>query len=196
MLHFPISIAYDLQDEIGWYQNIWKVDAFQSNINVTCKFILQVKRSRTSASITNIRASSTTFSERVILCLKLYFPNIFVYVVSWFCSTCSSVWISLLLSLVSFFSLPFLLSFVVFYTLCRSFGNPAPNQTECIWLSLSPSVKWLIGFNTSVEDKAHTFIDEDTSRFDRIPIYIQSDSLILMYNIEYSQSLDAFKFVL
>ncbi|CAF1078050.1 unnamed protein product [Adineta steineri] len=74
--------------------------------------------------------------------------------------------------------------------------NPAPNQTQRIWLPSSPSGKWLNGFNTSIEHKAHTSIDEDTSRLDRIPMYIQSDSLIPMYDTEYSQSLDAFKFVL
>ena len=74
--------------------------------------------------------------------------------------------------------------------------DPAPNQTQLIWLPSSPSGKWLNGFNTSIEHKAHTFINEDTSRLDRIPMYIQSDSLIPMYDIEYSQSLDAFKFVL
>ncbi|CAF3921659.1 unnamed protein product, partial [Rotaria sordida] len=74
--------------------------------------------------------------------------------------------------------------------------DPTPNQTQRICLLSSPSEKWLTGFNTSHEHEAHTFINEETSRLDRIPMYIQSNSLIPIFDIEYNQSLNAFKFVL
>ncbi|CAM4824948.1 unnamed protein product [Rotaria magnacalcarata] len=74
--------------------------------------------------------------------------------------------------------------------------DPVPNQSQRVWLPASPSGKWLNGFNTSIEHNPHIFVDEGTSRLGRIPIYIQSDSLIPMYDIKYSSSLDAFKFVL
>ncbi|CAF1576013.1 unnamed protein product [Rotaria magnacalcarata] len=74
--------------------------------------------------------------------------------------------------------------------------DPVPNQSQRVCLPASPSGKWLNGFNTSIEHNPHIFVDEGTSRLGRIPIYIQSDSLIPMYDIKYSSSLDAFKFVL
>ncbi|CAF1101828.1 unnamed protein product [Adineta ricciae] len=74
--------------------------------------------------------------------------------------------------------------------------DPAPGQTQRVWLPKSSTNQWINFFNTSVTHKAHTFIHEDTSRLDRIPIYVQQNSLIPMYDIEKNYSLNAFKFVL
>jgi alpha-glucosidase (family GH31 glycosyl hydrolase) len=74
--------------------------------------------------------------------------------------------------------------------------DPAPHQTQLVWLPKSSTNQWINYFNTSITHKAHTFIKEDTSRLDRIPIYVQQNSLIPMYDIEKTDSLNAFKFVL
>ncbi len=74
--------------------------------------------------------------------------------------------------------------------------DPALNQTQRLWLPASATGKWLDAFNTSQIHKQRSFIHEDTSRLDRIPLYFQHGSLIPMYDLEQSSSLDAFKFVL
>jgi alpha-glucosidase (family GH31 glycosyl hydrolase) len=74
--------------------------------------------------------------------------------------------------------------------------DPSPNQTQHLWLPKSSTKQWINYFNTSIIHKSDTFIKEDTSRLDRIPIYVEQNSLIPMYDIEKSSSLNAFKFVL
>ncbi|CAF3599623.1 unnamed protein product [Rotaria sp. Silwood1] len=74
--------------------------------------------------------------------------------------------------------------------------DPTPHQTQLIWLPSSPTGKWVSGFNASITHKAHSFIHEDTSRLDRIPFYVQLGTLMPMYDLEQSQGLDAYKFVL
>src|SRR5205814_1941698 len=65
-----------------------------------------------------------------------------------------------------------------------------------LWLPKSSTKQWINYFNTSIIHKSDTFINEDTSRLDRIPIYIEHNSLISMYDIEKNISLNAFRFVL
>jgi alpha-glucosidase (family GH31 glycosyl hydrolase) len=74
--------------------------------------------------------------------------------------------------------------------------DPSPGQTQRIWLPSSPTAHWLSGFNASIVHKARSFISEDTSRLDRIPLYVQQGTLMPMYDLEQSQSLDAYTFVL
>ncbi len=77
------------------------------------------------------------------------------------------------------------------------FQDPAPGQIQRLWLPRSSTKQWINYFNTSIIHKANTHINEDTSRLDRIPLYVEQNSLIPMYDIEkdYS-SLNAFRFVL
>ena len=74
--------------------------------------------------------------------------------------------------------------------------DPTPNQTQLIWLPKSSTNQWINYFNTSITYKSETFIKEDTSRLDRIPLYVQQNSLIPTYDIEKSPSFNAYKFVL
>jgi alpha-glucosidase (family GH31 glycosyl hydrolase) len=76
------------------------------------------------------------------------------------------------------------------------FKDPAPNQTQRLWLPKSSTNQWINYFNTSIIHKSDTHIDEDTSRLDRIPIYIEQNSLIPMYDLDKNSSLNAFRFVL
>jgi alpha-glucosidase (family GH31 glycosyl hydrolase) len=62
--------------------------------------------------------------------------------------------------------------------------DPAPDQTHLIWLPRSSTKQWINYFNTSILHKSSRFISEDTSRLDRIPIYLEQNSLIPMYDIE------------
>ena len=74
--------------------------------------------------------------------------------------------------------------------------DPTPGQVQTIWLPKSSTQQWINYFNTSIAYKAETFIKEDTSRLDRIPLYVQQNSLMPIYDMEKSPSLNAFKFVL
>jgi len=74
--------------------------------------------------------------------------------------------------------------------------DPAPGQTHRIWLPKSSTGHWINYFNTSITHKARTYIQEDTSRLDRIPLYIEQNSLIPMYDIEKDSSLRSYRFVL
>lgn len=74
--------------------------------------------------------------------------------------------------------------------------DPKPRQKHLVWLPSSPTGKWVSAFNASLTFRAHTFIDEDTSRLDRIPLYVQQGTLMPMYDLQQSSSLDAFKMVL
>jgi alpha-glucosidase (family GH31 glycosyl hydrolase) len=75
-------------------------------------------------------------------------------------------------------------------------SDPIPGQLQTIWLPKSSTQQWINYFNTSIIHKSQTFIKEDTSRLDRIPLYIEQNSLIPMYDLEKSSSLNAFRFVL
>jgi alpha-glucosidase (family GH31 glycosyl hydrolase) len=74
--------------------------------------------------------------------------------------------------------------------------DPTPNQTQRLWLPRSATNQWINYFNTSMTHKSRSHIDEDTSRLDRIPLYIEQNSLIPMYDLEKDTSLNAFRFVL
>jgi alpha-glucosidase (family GH31 glycosyl hydrolase) len=74
--------------------------------------------------------------------------------------------------------------------------DPAPGQTQRLWLPRSSTNQWIYYFNTSMIHKSDTHINEDTSRLDRIPLYIEQNSLIPMYDLEKNVSLNAFRFVL
>jgi alpha-glucosidase (family GH31 glycosyl hydrolase) len=74
--------------------------------------------------------------------------------------------------------------------------DPVANQTQRLWLPVSTTDKWIYAFNTAQIHRARSFIHEDTSRLDQIPMYVQQSSLIPMYDLQHSQSLDAFKFIL
>lgn len=74
--------------------------------------------------------------------------------------------------------------------------DPTPGQVQTIWLPKSSTQQWINYFNTSITYKAETFIEEDTSRLDRIPLYVQQNTLMPMYDMDKSPSLNAFKFVL
>ncbi len=76
------------------------------------------------------------------------------------------------------------------------FQDPKPSQTQRVWLPDSSTKQWINYFNTSIIHKAGTHIDEDTSRLDRLPIYMEHNSLIPMYDLEKNISLNAFRFVL
>ena len=74
--------------------------------------------------------------------------------------------------------------------------DPSPGQTQHLWLPHSSTKQWINYFNTSIIHKSSTYIYEDTSRLDRIPLYIEQNSLIPMYDLEKNISLHAFRFVL
>ena len=74
--------------------------------------------------------------------------------------------------------------------------DPTPNQTQRIWLPRSQTKQWINYFNTSIIHKSDQHIDEDTSRLDRLPLYIEQNSLIPMYDLDKNISLNAFRFVL
>jgi alpha-glucosidase (family GH31 glycosyl hydrolase) len=74
--------------------------------------------------------------------------------------------------------------------------DPSPRQTQRLWLPKSSTKHWINYFNTSITHKSDSYIHEDTSRLDRIPIYVEQNSLIPMYDIENDPSLTTFKFVL
>jgi alpha-glucosidase (family GH31 glycosyl hydrolase) len=76
------------------------------------------------------------------------------------------------------------------------FQDPSPQLTQRVWLPRSSTNQWINYFNTSIIHKAHTHIYEDISRLDRIPLYIEHNSLIPMYDLEKDTSLTAFRFVL
>ena len=73
--------------------------------------------------------------------------------------------------------------------------DPSPGQTQRVWLPKSSTDHWIDYFNTSITYKSHTHINEDTSRLDRIPLYVEQNSLIPMYDLEKNSSLNAFRFV-
>jgi alpha-glucosidase (family GH31 glycosyl hydrolase) len=75
-------------------------------------------------------------------------------------------------------------------------SDPIPGQLQTIWLPKSSTQQWINYFNTSIIHKSETFINEDTSRLDRIPLYVEQNSLMPMYDLEKSSSLNAFRFVL
>jgi len=74
--------------------------------------------------------------------------------------------------------------------------DPAPGQTQQVWLPKSSTNQWINFFNTSQVHKSESFISEDTSTLDRIPSYVEQNSLMPMYDIEKSPSLNAYRFVL
>lgn len=74
--------------------------------------------------------------------------------------------------------------------------DPSPGQTQRVWLPSSSTNRWISVFNASVTHKARTHIEEDTSRLDRIPFYTQQGTLMPMYDLERSEKLDAYKFIL
>lgn len=74
--------------------------------------------------------------------------------------------------------------------------DPAPGQTQYVWLPRSSTHQWINYFNTSITYKSDRFIKEDTSSLSRIPLYIEQNSLIPMYDIEKNYSLNAYRFVL
>ena len=74
--------------------------------------------------------------------------------------------------------------------------DPAPQQTQRVWLPRSQTKQWINYFNTSIVHRAEQHIDEDTSRLDRLPLYIEQNSLIPMYDLDKNISLNAFRFVL
>ena len=76
------------------------------------------------------------------------------------------------------------------------YSDPAPGQTHRLWLPKSSTKQWIDYFNTSVTYHESRFLDEDTSRLDRIPVYVEQNSLIPMYDLEQSPSLNAYRFVL
>ena len=74
--------------------------------------------------------------------------------------------------------------------------DPIPNQRQRIWLPSSSTGHWISGFNGSIEHKARSFIQEDTSHLDRIPFYVQKGTLMPMYDLEQNIDLNIYKFVL
>ena len=74
--------------------------------------------------------------------------------------------------------------------------NPSPGQVQVVWLPKSSTQQWINYFNTSITYKPETFINEDTSRLDRIPLYVEHNSLMPLYDMEKSPSLNAYRFVL
>jgi alpha-glucosidase (family GH31 glycosyl hydrolase) len=74
--------------------------------------------------------------------------------------------------------------------------DPAPGQNQRLWLPRSSTKQWINYFNTSITHPQDRYISEDTSTLDRIPVYIEQNSLIPMYDLEKSPSLNAYRFVL
>lgn len=74
--------------------------------------------------------------------------------------------------------------------------DPTPGQLQQVWLPKSSTNQWINYFNTSITYKAESFIEEDTSSLYRIPIYVEQNSLMPMYDIVKSSSLHAYRFVL
>lgn len=74
--------------------------------------------------------------------------------------------------------------------------DPAPGLRKRVWLPRSSTKQWINFFNTSIVHKSDSYVEEDASRLDRIPIYMEHNSLIPMYDLEKSESLTAFRFVL
>lgn len=74
--------------------------------------------------------------------------------------------------------------------------DPTPDQIQQVWLPKSSTQQWINYFNTSIVYKDEIFINESTSRLDRIPLYVQQNSLMPMFDMEESSSLNAYRFVL
>ncbi|UJR17695.1 hypothetical protein I4U23_004593 [Adineta vaga] len=74
--------------------------------------------------------------------------------------------------------------------------DPIPGQLQLIWLPKSSTNHWINYFNTSITYQSEIFIQENTSSLYRIPLYIEQNSLIPMYDMKKSSSLHAFRFVL
>ncbi|CAF1419683.1 unnamed protein product [Adineta ricciae] len=74
--------------------------------------------------------------------------------------------------------------------------DPSPGQVQRVWLPKSSTNQWINYFNTSKTYSSETFIEEDTSSLYRIPVYIEQNSLIPMYDMRQSPSLNAYRFVL
>lgn len=74
--------------------------------------------------------------------------------------------------------------------------DPSPGQTQRLWLPRSSTGQWINYFNTSITHKARTHINEDTSRLDRIPLYVEQNTLMAMYDIDHDRTLRTFRFVL
>lgn len=72
--------------------------------------------------------------------------------------------------------------------------DPTPGKRHLVWLPRSSTKQWIDYFNTSIVHKDHRYQLEDTSRLDRIPMYVEQNSLIPTYDIEESPSLNAYKF--
>jgi alpha-glucosidase (family GH31 glycosyl hydrolase) len=74
--------------------------------------------------------------------------------------------------------------------------DPTPGQVQQVWLPKSSTNQWINYFNTSITYKSNIFIQEDTSSLYRLPLYVEQNSLIPMYDMEKSPSLNAYRFVL
>jgi alpha-glucosidase len=74
--------------------------------------------------------------------------------------------------------------------------DPTPGQLQKVWLPKSSTNQWINYFNTSITYKPEIFIQEDTSSLYRLPLYVEQNSLIPMYDMEKSPSLNAYRFVL
>jgi alpha-glucosidase (family GH31 glycosyl hydrolase) len=73
--------------------------------------------------------------------------------------------------------------------------DPTPGRRHLVWLPRSSTQQWIDYFNTTLIYKAHKYIEQDTNRLDRLPVYVEQNSLIPMYDLEKSPSLNAYKFV-
>jgi hypothetical protein len=74
--------------------------------------------------------------------------------------------------------------------------DASSGQTQRLWLPRSSTKQWINFFDTSITHPENRFFSEDTSTLDRIPAYVEQNSLIPMYDLEKSPSLNAYRFVL
>ncbi|CAF1248222.1 unnamed protein product, partial [Didymodactylos carnosus] len=61
------------------------------------------------------------------------------------------------------------------------FKDPKPNDTERVWLPKSSKGGWMNIFDLKTYSGSH-FIDQDVSRLDQIPLYVENGQIIPMYD--------------
>ena len=76
------------------------------------------------------------------------------------------------------------------------YKDPAPGERHLIWLPRSSTRQWINIFNTSITHPERRFLEDDASRLDRIPVYVEQNTLMPMYDMKHYPTLNAYRFVL
>ena len=76
------------------------------------------------------------------------------------------------------------------------YRDPAPGERHLMWLPRSSTNQWIDFFNTSIVIPERRFLEGDGSRADRLPVYVEQNTLMPMYDMEHYPTLNAYRFVL